>query len=195
MRKGPKLGVVIGLLVSGLFASDAVASVLFNGQTSDGLEHTYIAPLMYSLDTNETFGFEGDTIIITARQYSDPDCLLFLNHTTGTTTLFPTIGVIPVFTPLETPIHCVQVIQYNETSDPGGGGTTVSENNNGFQWLLITGGVTLWSNASTSAVVNHTTEHMGIILFGILSGIIIFIAGLLVLGFAVRKIKKYVFGI
>jgi len=52
----------------------------------------------------------------------------------------------------------------------------------------------MWTDASTTALWTTLSTSAGLILYTVISAVVVFLAGMLGLGFAVRKIKKYVTG-
>jgi len=52
----------------------------------------------------------------------------------------------------------------------------------------------MWEAASTTALWTSFASDATTILYTVVSAVLVFIAGMLGLGFAVRKVKKYVTG-
>jgi len=52
----------------------------------------------------------------------------------------------------------------------------------------------MWTAASTTALWTTFAADSSTILFTVISAVLVFVAGMLGLGFAVRKVKRYVTG-
>jgi len=52
----------------------------------------------------------------------------------------------------------------------------------------------MWTDASTTALWTQILSSAGLILFAVVSAVLTFTVGMMGVGFALRKVKKYVTG-